>query len=58
MALLCPTEGHRQECKHNTSNGTVFAVQKVCSKWLQERIDDHNIQYDNKYKSGLKVRIQ
>ena len=31
---------------------------KVCSKWLRERNDDHNIQSDNKYKSGLKVRIQ
>ena len=35
-----------------------FRGAKVCSKWLQERIDDHNIQSDNKYKSGLKVRIQ
>ena len=31
---------------------------EVCSKWLQERIDDHNMQSDYKYKSGLKVRIQ
>ena len=35
-----------------------FRGAKVCSKWLQERIDDHNIQSDYKYKSGLKVRIQ
>ena len=32
---------------------TSFRGAKVCSKWLQERIDDHNIQSDNKYKSGL-----
>ena len=35
-----------------------FRGAKVCSKWLQERSDDHNIQSDSKYKSGLKVRIQ
>ena len=28
-----------------------FRGAKVCSEWLQERIDDHNIQSDNKYKS-------
>ena len=32
---------------------TRFRGAKVCSKWLQERIDDHNIQSDYKYKSGL-----
>ena len=32
---------------------TCFRGAKVCSKWLQERIDDRNIQSDNKYKSGL-----
>ena len=37
---------------------TRFRVAKLCSKWLQERIGDHNIQSDYKYKSGLKVRIQ
>ena len=35
-----------------------FRGAKVCSKWLQERRDDQSIQSDNKYKSGLKVRIQ
>ena len=28
---------------------------KVCSKWLQERIDDHNIQSGYKCTIGLKV---
>ena len=37
---------------------TRFRGAKVCSVWLQERIEDHNIQPDNKYKSGLKVKIQ
>ena len=36
---------------------TVFAVQKCAEDGLQERIDDRNIQSDNKYKSGLKVKI-
>ena len=40
-------------CKHNTSKWPVFRVQKVCNKWLQERIDDHNMQSEYKYKSGL-----
>ena len=32
---------------------THFRGAEVCSKWLQERIGDHNIQSDYKYKSGL-----
>ena len=35
-----------------------FRGSKVCSKWLQERIDHHCIQSDNKFAIGLKVRIQ
>ena len=30
---------------------TRFRDAKVCSKWLQERIDDHRTQSDNKYNS-------
>ena len=30
---------------------------KVYRKWLQERIDDHNIQFDYKHQSGLKVEF-
>ena len=36
---------------NTTPQMTRFRGAKVCSKWLQERIDDHNIQSDNKYKS-------
>ena len=43
---------------NTTPQMTRFRGARVCSKWLQERIDDHNIQSDYKYKSGLKVRIQ
>ena len=43
---------------NTTPQMTRFRGAKVCSKWLQERSDDNNIQSDNKYKSGLKVRIQ
>ena len=43
---------------NTTPKMTRFRGAKVCSKWLQERIDDHNKQSDNKYKSVLKVRIQ
>ena len=32
---------------------TCFRGAKVCNKWLQERIDDHRIQSDYKYKSEL-----
>ena len=32
---------------------THFRDAKVCNKWLQERIDDHRIQSDYKYKSEL-----
>ena len=45
-------------CVNTTPQMTRFRGAKVCSKWLQERIDDHNIQSDYKYKSGLKVGIQ
>ena len=49
---------NRREIVNTTPQMTRFRGAKVCSKWLQERIDDHNIQSDYKYKSGLKVRIQ
>ena len=39
--------------ENTTPQMTRFRGAKVCSKWLQERIDDHNIQSDYKYKSGL-----
>ena len=45
-------------CVNTTPQMTLFRGAKACSKWLQERSDDLNIQSDNKYKSGLKVRIQ
>ena len=32
---------------------TRFRGAKVCNNWLQVRIDDHSIQSDYKYKSGL-----
>ena len=35
-----------------------FRGAKVCSKWLQERSDDRNVQSDYKFTIGLKVRIQ
>ena len=34
---------------------TRFRCAKVCCKWLQETIDDHNIQSDYKCTIGLKV---
>ena len=43
---------------NTTPQMTRFRDAKVCNNWLQERIDDHRIQSDYKYKSGLKVRIQ
>ena len=45
-------------CVNTTPQMTRFRGAKVCSTWLQERSNDHNIQSDNKYKSGLKARIQ
>ena len=39
---------------NTTPQMTRFRGAKVCIKWLQERIDDHNIQSDYKYKSGTK----
>ena len=41
-----------------TPQMTCYRGAKVCSKWLQVRIDDHNIQPDNKFTIGLKVRLQ
>ena len=38
-----------------TPQMTRFRGAKVCSKWLQEIIDDHNIQSDYKCTTGLKV---
>ena len=35
---------------------TRFRGAKVCSKWLQERIDDHSIESDYKCTTGLKVQ--
>ena len=46
---------------NTTPQITRFRGTKVCSKWLQERIDDHNIQSNCKYKKWtehIKVRIQ
>ena len=40
---------------NTTPQMTRFRGAKVCSKWLQERIDDHNIQSDYKGTIGLKV---
>ena len=40
---------------NTTPQMTRFRGRKVCSKWLQERIDDHNIQSDYKCTIGLKV---
>ena len=46
------------DCVNTTPQMNLFRGAKVCSKWLQERIDDHNILSDNKNKSRLKVRIK
>ena len=43
---------------NTTLHMTRFRGAKLCSKWLQERIDEHNTQSDYKYKSELKMRIQ
>ena len=51
---VCATE----DAVNTAPQTNLFRGAKVCSKWLQERTDDHNIQSDNNYKSGLKVRIQ
>ena len=48
--LLYPTG-----CVNTTPQMTRFRGAKVCSKWLQERIHDHNIQSDYKCTFGLKV---
>ena len=53
------TLAHRVTAIVNTKpQMNCFRGAKVCSKWPQERIDDHNIHSNNKYKNGLKVRIQ
>ena len=39
-----------------TPQMTRFRGSKVCSKWLQGRIDDHNIQSD--YKCTIKLKVQ
>ena len=52
-SLLCTTG-----CVSTTPQRNRFRGAEMYNKRLQERIDDHNIQSDNKYKSGLKVRIQ
>ena len=45
-------------CKHNTSNDPFSRCKtvQVCSKWLQERIDDHNIQ--SGYKCTIRLKVQ
>ena len=43
-------------CVNTTPQMSRFRGAKVCSKWLQERIDDHNIQSDYKCTIGLKVQ--
>ena len=40
-------------CVKTTPQMTRFLDAKVCSNWLQIRIDDHRIQSDFKYKSEL-----
>ena len=53
-------QGHDRGMLRSTVNTspqmTRFRGVKVCSKWLQERIDDHNIQSNYKYKSGQVAR--
>ena len=44
-----------QSCVNTTPQMTRFRGAKVCSKWLQEGIDDRNIQSDYKCTNGLKV---
>ena len=41
---------------NTTPQMTRFRGVKVCSKWLQERIDDHSIQSDYKCTNGLEVQ--
>ena len=40
-------------CVRTTPQMTRFRDAKVCSNWLQIRIDDHRIPSDYKYKSEL-----
>ena len=47
---------NRRGCVNTTPQMTRFRGAKVCSKWLQERIDDHNKQSDYKCTVGLKVQ--
>ena len=49
--LLSPL--HSARPVNTTPQMTRFRGAKVCNKWLQERIDDHRIQSDYKYKSEL-----
>ena len=44
----------RLDFVNTTPQMTRFRGAKVCSKWLQERIDDHNIQSENKNKVDQK----
>ena len=44
------------ESVNTTPQMTRFRGAKACSKWLQERIDDHNIQSDYKFTIRLKVQ--
>ena len=44
---------NRRRGVNTTPQVTRFRGAKVCSKCLQERIDDHNKQSGYKYKSGL-----
>ena len=48
--MLVPT------CVNTTPQMTRSRGAKVCSEWLQERIDDHSIQSDHKCTIGLKVQ--
>ena len=41
---------------NTTPQMTRFRGAKVCSKWLQERIDDQNIQSD--YKRTIRLKVQ
>ena len=53
-AIYC----NRRGSVGTTPQMTCFPDAKVCSKLLQERSDDQIIQPDNKFTTGLKVRIQ
>ena len=57
--LTCTVTDHTaQDDVNTTPQMNRVRGAEVCSLCPRERIDDHNIQFGNKHKSGLKVRIQ